>query len=135
MTNMARISISIEDELLERFDEYTDQRGFPTRSEAVKSLMRQALVENAWMEDEFVAGNISVVYDHHRPGTVEKLLDAQHDFCQEIQCSQHVHLDHHNCMEIIVVKGRSERIGEILARIRQIKGLKHVVPTMSTTGR
>lgn len=134
MTNLARISISVEDDLLEKFDKYTAQRGFPTRSEAVKSLMRQALIEDAWMEGEFVAGTVSLVYDHHRPGMVEKLLDAQHDFYHEIQCSQHVHLDHLNCMEIIVVKGRSERIREILARIRQIKGLKHMVLTMSTTG-
>lgn len=135
MSELARISISLEADLLETFDGYAEEHGFPTRSEAIKNVMRQALVENEWAKSEFVAGSISLVYDHHRPGIVQKLLDAQHDFCEEILCSQHVHLDHDNCLEIIVLKGTSLRIKEILQRLREIKGLKHLVLTMSTTGK
>lgn len=134
MTKIARISISIEEDLLEEFDAYAGEQGFPTRSEAIKIVMREALVKDQWMKGEFVAGTISLVYDHHKPGTVTKLLDAQHDFGEEILCSQHVHLDHSNCMEIIVLRGTGDRIKLILKRLRQIKGLKHIVLTMSTTG-
>lgn len=132
MSNLARISISVEENLLDKFDDYVERSGFPTRSEAMKNIMREAIIRDEWMKGEFVAGNISLVYDHHKPGIVEKLLHSQHDFCNEIQCSQHIHLDHSNCMEIIVLRGKGERIREILKRLRQIKGLKHIVLTMGT---
>ncbi|MDO4586355.1 MAG: nickel-responsive transcriptional regulator NikR [Planctomycetia bacterium] len=132
MSNLARISISVEEKLLEKFDDYVEKSGFPTRSEAMKNIMREAIIRDEWMKGEFVAGNISLVYDHHKPGIVEKLLHSQHDFCDEIQCSQHIHLDHSNCMEIIVLRGKGERIREILKRLHQIKGLKHIVLTMGT---
>ena len=135
MTQLARISISVEQNLLDLFDDYVREHGYPTRSEAMKNVMREALIRDEWMKGSHVAGNISLVYDHHKPGIVEKLLDAQHDFYHEIQCSQHVHIDHDNCMEIIVLRGTSERIREILNRLRQIKGLKHLALTMSTTGK
>ncbi len=134
MQEIARISMSLEETLLEQFDSFVKEQGFPTRSEAIKSIMHQALIGNEWAKSDFVAGNITLVYDHHKPGIVQKLLDAQHDFCDEIQCSQHVHLDHNNCMEIIVLRGKSARIKSILQRLRTIKGLKHLVLTMSTSG-
>ncbi|MDR1964265.1 MAG: nickel-responsive transcriptional regulator NikR [Planctomycetaceae bacterium] len=135
MSKVARISISVEEELLEKFDCFSEEQGFPTRSEAIKSVMRDALVQEEWTKGLHVAGAISLVYDHHKPGIVQKLLETQHQFCPEIQCSQHVHLDHDHCMEIIVLRGTNERIREILKQLRQVKGLKHVVLTMTTTGK
>ncbi|MDR1141890.1 MAG: nickel-responsive transcriptional regulator NikR [Planctomycetaceae bacterium] len=135
MSQIARISISVEEELLKKFDSFSEEHGFPTRSEAIKNVMREALIAEEWTKGTHVAGTISLVYDHHKPGIVQKLLETQHDFCPEIQCSQHVHLDHNNCMEIIVLRGTKERIREILKQLRQIKGLKHVVLTMTTTGK
>ncbi len=129
---LARISITVEEDLLEQFDDYVKERGFPTRSEAMKNMMRDAIVQDEWKKGEFVAGNISLVYDHHKPGIVQKLIDVQHDYCEEVQCSQHVHLDHDNCMEIIVLRGLGKRILEILKRLHQIKGLKHLGLTMCT---
>jgi CopG family nickel-responsive transcriptional regulator len=134
MSNITRISISVEEDLLEKFDSFSEEQGFPTRSEAIKNVMKEALIREEWTKGTHVAGAISMVYDHHKSGVVQKMLDTQHDFCGEIQCSQHVHLDHANCMEIIVLRGTKERIQEILKRLRQIKGLKHLVLTMSTTG-
>lgn len=128
---MTRISISVDEDLLKNFDAFVAERNFPTRSEAMKNIMRDALIQEEWTKGDFVAGNISLVYDHHKPGIVQKLLDSQHDFCEEIVCSQHVHLDHFNCMEIIVLRGKGHRIREILNRLRQIKGLKNIVLTMS----
>ncbi|GHT23759.1 putative nickel-responsive regulator [Planctomycetales bacterium] len=134
MSNITRISISVEEDLLEKFDSFSEEQGFPTRSEAIKNVMKEALIREEWTKGTYVAGAISMVYDHHKSGIVQKILDTQHDFCCEIQCSQHVHLDHANCMEIIVLRGAKERIQEILKRLHQIKGLKHLVLTMSTTG-
>ncbi|MDO5581812.1 MAG: nickel-responsive transcriptional regulator NikR [Planctomycetia bacterium] len=131
MGKMTRISISVDEDLLKNFDAFVAERNFPTRSEAMKNIMRDALIQEEWTKGDFVAGNISLVYDHHKPGIVQKLLDSQHDFCEEIVCSQHVHLDHFNCMEIIVLRGKGHRIREILNRLRQIKGLKNIVLTMS----
>lgn len=123
--------MAIDEVFLEKFDAFVADRSFPTRSEALKNIMREALVRDEWMKGDIVAGNISLVYDHHKPGILQKLLSAQHDFCHEIICSQHVHLDHANCMEIIVLRGKADRIKEMLKRLRQIKGLNNIVLTMS----
>ncbi|MCL2304106.1 MAG: nickel-responsive transcriptional regulator NikR [Planctomycetaceae bacterium] len=131
---ITRISISVEEELLNQFDLYSAEQGYPTRSEAVKAVIRDALVLQQWEKGNDVAGAVSVVYDHHKPGTVQKILAVQHDWGDVILCSQHVHLDHDNCMEIVAVRGRGERIKDFLANLRTIKGLKHSVLTMSTTG-
>ena len=134
MTHITRISISVEEELLNQFDLYSAEQGYPTRSEAVKAVIRDALVLQQWEKGSDVAGAVSVVYDHHKPGIVQKILSVQHDWGDIILCSQHVHLDHDNCMEIIAVRGRGERIKDFLSSLRTIKGLKHSVLTMSTTG-
>ena len=129
-----RITISVEAHLLAKFENYLSVNGYPTRSEAIKSLMRQALIEQEWQQDTDVAGTISLVYDHHKRGTMEKLVDVQHDFGSLIVCSQHVHLDHHNCMEVLVVRGRAAEILDILAKLKAVKGIKHSALMMATTG-
>ncbi len=131
MSQITRISISVEEELLQKFDAYSAERGYPTRSEAIKSVIRESLVQREWEKGKHVAGAVSVVYDHHKPGVVPKMLALQHDWSDVIHCSQHVHLDHANCMEIIVVRGSGAQIKEFLFRLRRIKGLKHSVLTMS----
>ncbi len=134
MSKITRVSVSVEEDLLERFDAFAEEQGFPTRSEAIKIVMRDALVQQEWVKGTHVAGAISLVYDHHKSNIVQKLLGVQHDFHHEVLCSQHVHLDHDNCMEIIVVRGTSVQITKLLKQLREIKGLKHIVLTMSTTG-
>lgn len=135
MSRITRISISVEEELLEKFDVFSQELGYPTRSEAIKSVMKKALVQRQWEGGTTVAGAVSLVYDHHKSGLLQKLLRVQHDFGDTILCSQHVHLDHENCMEIIVVRGRGDRIREFLKHLHEIKGLKHSVLSMSTTGK
>ncbi len=107
MPKVARVTISVEEPLLAQFRSYLTENGYPTRSEAMKGLMRQALVEQEWQKGTDVAGAISIVYDHHKRGTMDKLTDVQHDFGGLIVCTQHVHLDHHNCMEVVVVRGQA----------------------------
>ena len=129
-----RITISVEAPLLAQFESYISSNGYPTRSEAMKSLMRQALIEQEWQQETDVAGTISLVYDHHKHGTIEKLVDVQHDFGDVIVCSQHVHLDHHNCMEVLVVRGQAAEIRNILTKLKAVKGIKHSALMMATTG-
>lgn len=135
MITMERISMSIEGSLLAKFEGYISANGFPSRSEAIKNLMRKALVEEEWQKGTDVAGAISIVYDHHKRGTMDKLVDIQHDFGKLIVCTQHVHLDHHNCMEVLVVRGRAADINKLQVRLKSIKGLKHSALMMATTGK
>ena len=88
-------------------DQFLHDKGYPTRSEAIKALMRRSLAEKASNKDALVAGSITLVYDHHRGGIVKQLMDIQHDFGTLIVSTQHVHLDHHHCPDIIVAKGKA----------------------------
>ncbi len=134
MPKVARVTISVEEPLLAQFESYLTENGYPTRSEAMKGLMRQALVEQEWQKGTDVAGAISIVYDHHKRGTMDKLTDVQHDFGGLIVCTQHVHLDHHNCMEVVVVRGQAAKIRKLLSHMKSIKGIKHSSLMMATTG-
>ena len=134
MSDLARISMSLENSLLESFDQHVRSHGYPTRSEAIKALMRQCLAEQAWSRNELVAGSITLVYDHHRGGIVKRLMDVQHDYGAVIVSTQHVHLDHDHCLEIIVVKGKSARIRELVAVLKSTKGVKHNSLVMTSIG-
>ncbi len=135
MLRVTRVSISVEETLLEKFDAYLAEQGFPTRSEAIKSLMRGALVQREWADDETIAATITIVYDHHKSGLLTKLVEAQHGYGELVLCSQHAHLDHHNCMETIIVRGRGSRIQELYRSISAIKGLKYTDLSAATTGK
>ena len=134
MPKVARVTISLEETLLAQFEGHVASHGYPTRSEAVKSLMRQALVEQEWQTGKDVAGAIVMVYDHHKGGIVKKLMDVQHDFGELIVCTQHVHLDHHNCMEVVVVRGAAAEIRTLLAKLKAVKDVKHSSLMTATTG-
>jgi len=135
MSKVARVSFSLEESVLERFESYRRSHGFPSRSEAITNLIRKAFVEEEWQKGKDVAGAISIVYDHHKRGITDKLTAAQHDFGKLIVCTQHVHLDHYNCMEVIVVRGGAEAIRKLLARLKAVKGIKHSSLMAATAGR
>jgi CopG family nickel-responsive transcriptional regulator len=135
MPKVARVTISLEKGLLAQFEARLAASGYPTRSEAVKSLMRSALVQEEWQTGRDVAGAIVMVYDHHKGGVVKKLMDAQHDFGELIVCTQHVHLDHHHCMEVVVVRGAAGEIRALLAKLKAVKGIKHSSLITATTGK
>lgn len=134
MAKVARISISLEGELLGQLDRAAVEDGYPTRSEAVKAFIRGALVEKEWKDGGKVAGAVVSVYDHHRRNLVGRLVGIQHDFGDVIISTQHVHLDHHNCLEIAVVRGDVRRIRRLVAGLRSIKGIKHSALVATTTG-
>lgn len=132
---LVRFGVSIEEELLKRFDELIKDRNYPTRSKAIADLMRQEFVNEEWQKDKEVAGTITIIYDHHKRRLVNKILDIQHDFGSTIISAQHIHLDHHNCLEIIAVKGAAEKAQELSNTLKAVKGVKHGSLTMSTTGK
>jgi CopG family transcriptional regulator, nickel-responsive regulator len=135
-SSLLRFGVSIEENLLKKFDSFISDNNYKNRSEALRDLIRIALVEEEWENaDEEVAGAIVLVYNHHKRELVDKLLDIQHDYNKYIISSQHIHLDHDNCLEIIVVKGSMKFIQEILSKLRSAKGVKHASLTKSTLGK
>ncbi len=135
MSELVRFGISLERELLDKFDRLIRERNYPNRSEAFRDLIRENLVKKEWIEGGEVAGAITVVYDHHRKQLVNKLTSIQHDFHELIVSSQHIHLDKDNCFEIIAVKGNPKRIQKLASKMRATKGVKHGSLTMATTGK
>jgi len=136
MENLKRFGVSIEPELLKKFDSYINACSYKNRSEALRDLIRKELVDDEWSKsNEEVAGAIVMVYDHHRHDVVDKLLDVQHEQNSLIISSQHIHLDHNNCLEIVVVKGQINKINNLASRLKSIKGVKHASLTKSTLGK
>ena len=136
MEKIKRFGVSMESRLLEQFDSYIAVNNYENRSEAIRDLIRKELVEEEWAKsNEDVAGAIVIVYDHHKREVVDKLLDNQHNFHELIISSQHIHLDHDNCLEIIVVRGRMAQVNDLAAKLKSIKGVKHASLTRSTLGK
>ncbi len=124
MSELTRFSVSLEADLLEAFDEYVRDGAFATRSEAIRQLLRQTLTRDAFDADDTpVTATLTLVYDHHRPHLVEKLLNVQHDHANRVIASMHVHLDHDRCMEVIVLRGPGGELQNLAAAIRGLKGV------------
>ena len=134
MSKLVRFGVSLEQELLDNFDRRIKGKKYTNRSEAIRDLIREDLVKKAWAENEDVAGTITIIYDHHKRELVNRLMDIQHDFGSLIISTQHIHLDHRNCLEIIVVKGISKKSRELADTLKAVKGVKHAALSMSTTG-
>ncbi len=134
-SRIVRFGVSLERELLSRFDAFVDEKGFPTRSEAVRSLVRERLVEGEWLKGKDVAGAIVLVYDHGRRDIVRRITAVQHDFHRTVLSAQHVHLDHDNCLEVVVVRGTAADVHKLYKGLQAIKGMKHVSLSAGTTGR
>lgn len=124
MAGIARFSASVDGDLLDRFDRLCGERGYPTRSKALESVMRRAVMESAPGGRGTLSGAVTLVYDHHRRSIVNRLLEVQHDAGDVVVCTQHVHLDHHNCLEVLIVRGSPESIRTLLAGLNSIKGLE-----------
>ncbi|ADT83660.1 nickel-responsive transcriptional regulator NikR [Thermococcus barophilus] len=136
MKKIVRFGVSIPQDLLAKFDKIIDEKGYTNRSEAIRDLIRDFIVRHEWeVGDEEVAGTITIVYNHDEAEVVKELLDLQHDYIDEIVSSLHVHMDEHNCLEVVVVKGKATRIKKIAERLISLKGVKHGKLVMTTTGR
>ncbi len=131
---LTRFSISLDEQLLQQFDAKIQRDQCPTRSKAIGDLIRTSLVETEWRSGRQVAGAIVLVFDHHKHDISKKLTDIQHDFLELIISTQHIHLDHDNCLEIIAVRGNPTAIDALAKRLKAVKGLKHVALAAGTTG-
>ena len=132
--SLTRFSVSLEDDLVRKFDAKIKKERCPTRSKAIGDLIRSSLVQTEWRTGDDVAGAVVMVYDHHKRDVLKKLTQVQHDCHDVIISTQHIHLDHDNCLEIIAVNGKPERIDALVKRLKAVKGLKHVSMAAGTTG-
>ncbi len=124
MSDIVRFSVSVEEELLEQFDDYCRRQQTATRSEAVRQLIREKLTAEAWQsESHDVAGTLTLVYDHHRPQLQERMMELQHDHTELIVSTLHAHLDHDLCLEVIVLRGPAGKLQNIASRLRGLKGI------------
>ncbi|UCB57771.1 MAG: nickel-responsive transcriptional regulator NikR [Candidatus Omnitrophota bacterium] len=135
MSRLFRFGVSLEKDLLNKFDQLIKGKNYTNRSEALRDLIREDLVKKQWQKNGEIAGAITLIYDHHRRELINKLTDIQHDFQKTIISTQHIHLDHNNCLEIIAVKGSPQDAQELTNTLKSIKGVKHGTLSMSSTGR
>jgi CopG family nickel-responsive transcriptional regulator len=135
MNKIIRFGISMEENLLKQFDTLIRKRNYRNRSEAIRDLIREMLIKEEWVSTEKdVAGAIIIVYDHHKRELVQNIISIQHDFQELIISSQHIHIDHDNCMEMIAVKGNANKLMELESRLKAEKGVKHTIFAKSTLG-
>jgi len=136
MTELARIGIAIPDDLLEEFDRLIEKRGYATRSEAVRDLVRNELVDEiSASPNAEVYGTVTLIYDHHARLLLDKLTEIQHQYHEAIISSLHVHLDHDNCLEVILVRGESPLVQKLANALIATKGVKHGRFMLTTSGR
>jgi CopG family nickel-responsive transcriptional regulator len=135
MSELSRIGVAIDSDLLAQFDQLIEKRGYSNRSEAFRDLIRDELVEKTWeTPDSAVFGTVTLVYDHHVRMLSDKLTDLQHDSYENIFSSMHVHLDHDNCLEVIIVRGKARDVQRNADALISTKGVKHGRLSITTSG-
>jgi CopG family nickel-responsive transcriptional regulator len=132
---LVRFSISLEEELLKKFDVHIKEQKYKNRSEALRDLIREDLVKMEWQKNEKVIGAITLVYDHHKRGLVQRLTTLQHAYLSMIISTQHIHLDHDNCLEVIIVHGKARALDQLSSQLKAVKGVKYGNLAMATYGK
>jgi CopG family nickel-responsive transcriptional regulator len=123
---ITRFGVSIEPDLISKFDKLIKKEGYTNRSEAIRDMIRKNLIaEKNKDPDAKVIGTLTIIYDHHTGTLTNKLLDLQHEHHNEILSTTHIHIDHHNCLEVLVLKGKTGRIQKLADNIKALKGIKH----------
>ncbi|MGH9446475.1 MAG: nickel-responsive transcriptional regulator NikR [Terriglobia bacterium] len=135
MGDLVRTGVSLERELLAGFDEAIGRKGYQNRSEAIRDLIREHLVREEADENKIVVGTLTMVYDHHRPRLSEKLIEIQHRAGAKVLAMTHVHLDHHNCLEVIIMRGRGAEIRRLGDQMLSARGVKHGRVVITSTGK
>ncbi len=135
MSKVTRFGVSLEDELLVKFDALLKRIGYKNRSEAIRDLIRNRLVKQDWKdEDKEIVGILSLVYNHEKSEITEKLNHIQHEHIGAIVSATHIHLDPHNCLEVVILKGKSREIEKISDLLQSTKNVKHGGLLRTTTG-
>jgi CopG family nickel-responsive transcriptional regulator len=135
MGSLSRIGVAIDATLLKKFDAHIMRRGYSSRSVAFRDLIREELVETAWERPENeVVGTVTLVYNHHVRMLNERLTNLQHESFHNVLSTMHVHLDHDNCLEVLVVRGKASAVRQIADALISTKGVKHGRLTITTSG-
>lgn len=129
-----RFSISLEQGLLKEFDRFRKKHQYGTRSEAIRDLIRKSLVEQEWKADEEVVGVITLVYDHHQRQLQDRITNVQHGFHHDVISTTHIHMDHDNCLEVIIARGRAARVKELADTLTALRGVKNGSLSASSAG-
>ena len=124
MADLARTGVSLDEDLLGQFDRLIAQRGYKNRSEAFRDLIREALLTETIDANKPVVGTLTLVYNHHVPNLSDKLTEAQHSAGATVLAATHVHLDHHYCLEVIIMRGRSRELQAIADRLLALRGVE-----------
>ena len=136
MSKTIRFGVAMDSALLDKFDHLIVKKGYQNRSEAIRDLVRNNLVEEDWKAgNKETVGTITIVYSHSVREITDTLTELQHHYHSEIISCMHVHLDEHNCLEVLAVKGLAEKIKKIADRLIATKGVKHGKLVMTTTGK
>ena len=134
MSDLVRFTVSIEKPLFNKLEKLVKQAKYENRSEYIRDLIRKDIVELQWETDEDQLGTISIQFDHHTRGLTERLVDIQHHFLGQVLASTHVHLTHHICAEMIMVRGSGKEIKTLADRLKREKGVLHAELAIGTTG-
>ncbi|MCF7805539.1 MAG: nickel-responsive transcriptional regulator NikR [Candidatus Marinimicrobia bacterium] len=129
-----RFTVSLEKELLDEFDANIQRQNYSNRSEAIRDLIREQIVDEEWDRDQEVIGSITMVYNHHERESSRELTNIQHDHNDAIISTQHIHVDHVNCLEVVIVRGTAAQITELFTKLKSSPGVKQCELTRSTTG-
>lgn len=132
---LKRFGVSMEQELLQMFDEFLKKHKYQNRSEAIRDMIRKSLVTEEWDHNRDTVGAITIIYDHHTHGLAHKLNSIQHDFEGKVITSLHIHLDHHNCLEVIVARGKARLVKDLADSLIAERGVKYGTLTGATTGK
>jgi len=136
MSEVVRFSVSLEEELFERFERFRTEKNAATRSEAVRQLIHDGLTRHAWADvrrDQDVAGTLTLVYDHHRQSLRDHMMDLQHNNTDLIVSVLHTHLDHEECLEVLVLRGPAGRLQDLAAELGGLKGIRKSELVMATS--
>ncbi|AZR72612.1 nickel-responsive regulator [Anoxybacter fermentans] len=134
MSNLVRFGVSIDENLLHKFDKMINGV-YANRSEAIRDLIREKIVEEEWQTDDGeVVGSLTLIYDHHQRGLTEKMLKLQHNYHYLFKSNLHLHLNHDCCLEVIVIQGRACEVKKVANMLIGLKGVKYGKLTISTNG-
>lgn len=136
MAEAVRFGVSMNKKLLVDFDRLIAEMGYKNRSEAIRKLIRERLVQKEWeLSKEEIVATITMVYSHEVRELTERLTEIQHKYYKQIISTMHIHLDEHNCLEVLVIKGRADAVKSIADRLLSTKGIKHDKLTTTSTGK
>ena len=135
MADLTRTGVSLEEDLLKQFDKVIAKRGYKNRSEAIRDLIRESLVSEAIDQNRQVVATLSMIYDHHKPDLSKKLNALQHHSHDNVLAATHVHLDADNCLEVVIMKGRSGEVQHLADHMLAMRGVKHGKLVVTTPGK